>query len=109
MTIRQLTRAQGLVIKANKKEINPRFEFKKLRFEVKNVVYNLGSDKKVTNKKGIATRARNRLSALKGLLPTSFVRSKFKLESRTRSEYGLYFRIFYREFLISAAPLRSYF
>lgn len=28
-----------------------RGEFKKLRFEVKNVVYNLGSDKKVTTDK----------------------------------------------------------
>lgn len=53
VTIRQLNRLQGLVIKANKKEINLQSSFKKLRFEVKNVVYNLSSDKKVTtNKKG---------------------------------------------------------
>ena len=76
------------LLKAYKKEINLEASFKKLRFEVKNVVYNLGSDKKVTtNKKRPATRPTNRLSALKGLLPRSppFVPSKFKLGIRTRS------------------------
>lgn len=82
MTIRQLDRPRGLVIKPNKKEINLAASFKKLRFEVKNVVYNLGSDKKVTtNKKEITTSTKEQIISAKRVAPALSFFCSFQIQT----------------------------
>lgn len=84
MTIRQLNRPRGLVIKANKKKRRNKSwsKFKKLRFEVKNVVYNLGLDKKVTtNKKEITTSTKEQIISAKRVAPALSFFCSFQIQT----------------------------